>query len=45
MTAQVTVTLSDDISERVRKLAKQRHKAISAVVESILKEGLPDSLD
>lgn len=45
MTAQVTITLSDDISERVRKLAQQRHTDISVVVESILKESLPDNLD
>jgi hypothetical protein len=45
MTTQVTVTLSRNISERVRQLAKQRDKEIVAVVESILSQGLPGNLD
>ncbi len=45
MTAQVTVTLSTNISERLQKLAQQRHQDVIAVVESILNEGLPESLE
>ncbi|MCX6048301.1 MAG: DUF5678 domain-containing protein [Chloroflexi bacterium] len=45
MTAPVTITLSDHISERVRKLAEQRHTDISIIVETILQESLSDKLD
>lgn len=45
MTEQVTVTLSTDLSERVRQLAKQREQDIIAIVETILAEHLPDQVE
>ena len=45
MTAPVTITLSDDISERVRQLAKQSEQDIIAIVETILSEHLPDPVE
>ncbi|MFN8493179.1 MAG: DUF5678 domain-containing protein [Caldilineaceae bacterium] len=44
MTDQVTITLSTDLSERVRQLAKQRDQDIIAIVEAILSENLPDNV-
>ncbi len=44
MTEQVTVTLSSDLSERVRQLAKQHEQDIIAIVETILREHLPDNV-
>jgi len=43
MTEQVTVTLSNELSEHVRQLAKQREQDIIAIVETILSEHLPDN--
>lgn len=45
MTAQVTVTLSNQISERVRELAKRRHQDVDTVVERLLDEGLPNNFE
>lgn len=45
MSAQVSITLSDALSARVRQLAQQRQEEIVAVVERILDEALPTSLD
>lgn len=43
MKRPVTITLSGDLSDRVRKLAGQREQEIIELVERILNENLPDS--
>ena len=45
MSAQISITLSDRLSQRVRQLAQQRREGIVAVVERILEEGLPETID
>jgi len=45
MQKPLTLTLSDNISERVQKLAEQRREDMIAVVERILDEALPESFD
>src|SRR3954467_11535850 len=45
MTEQLTITLSTELSERVRQLAKQGEQDIIAIVETILAEHLPDQVE
>ena len=41
MSDQISITLSNNLSERVRHLAQQRHEDNITVVEQILNEALP----
>ncbi|MEZ4706548.1 MAG: DUF5678 domain-containing protein [Caldilineaceae bacterium] len=45
MSVQVSITLSDRLSQRVRRLAQQRQEEIMTVIERILEEGLPETAD
>jgi len=45
MTTPVTVTFSEQISERLRILANQRDQDIIALVEAILAENLPEPVN